>query len=655
MRRSWLGCVLFLLSACGSDNKKIPVAPGNGSTDAGPYIGEPDKPDAGSDPLAPRVEFTSPGAATNPNEDAVVTVATLTVTCKVQRALAANASAVDKSSVKITLDQPTDPTKQIASPVNALANDEYQAIFELAALPNGLLHFHCSAKDTSTTPHTTNVTLDTMLDLGPTIEILSPKKQVNALKTPVSVEFKVSEAALGEEDQEHKIKDVTLLVAGVETAVAESTTTPGLFQASVDFDDRNRYPVPPSAAQLTFRASSSRTPAAPVREAKLNLTIDGAGPVIKVEKPGDGQIVGDDQDLTINVTDASGVRASSIVADIGNGLAVIKDWSGTLPTLTAKMSTGGPVFRYLTQVPINITASDTVGNQTTVALTVKLDNLPPIISLDPPKIQEWRLSNGALYCSNAFDPVGARAPSDLDDVVNWGYFRALVEDQTNRPLGNPNAKVYISGTKADEVMIFAQPRLDVPLLIDTGNDGTCDEINELKNDNEKFATSLKLSPVNPTGSAYFQKLPAMPDVADCRDPGGAVTPPITVCNSSEMMRVIPGRIDSKPPAVYAIRPSNSGSAGECTGEYWELLTIANEGWLCIAARAKDAVGNIGVSRPLRVCWDDPRTSYHPRDVDPKTGKPLCDMDNVPSCTDGCTFTAAQEFSYTDSPKSWYWP
>jgi hypothetical protein len=56
--------------------------------------------------------------------------------------------------------------------------------------------------------------------------------------------------------------------------------------------------------------------------------------------------------------------------------------------------------------------------------------------------------------------------------------------------------------------------------------------------------------------------------------------------------------------------------------------------VCLAARALDAVGNIGISRPLRVCYDDPLTAF----------VPACKSDDEPppSCTDGCALPPAFE-------------
>src|SRR5215471_1274899 len=101
---------------------------------------------------------------------------------------------------------------------------------------------------------------------------------------------------------------------------------------------------------------------------------------------------------------------------------------------------------------------------------------------------------------------------------------------------------------------------------------------------------------------------------------------------SDLTEVIRHNAANVEPVVYGI----GGLMGlECTGTGWELPSqvtdpTQKEGWYCLAALAKDKVGNASISRPLRVCVDDPLT----------TGMvPSCTMNPnelPPSCTDGCT-------------------
>jgi hypothetical protein len=55
----------------------------------------------------------------------------------------------------------------------------------------------------------------------------------------------------------------------------------------------------------------------------------------------------------------------------------------------------------------------------------------------------------------------------------------------------------------------------------------------------------------------------------------------------------------------------------------------------VAARAEDNIENVGISAPLRLCFDD---------GDSGNGVPSCNTSEAPSCTDGCTISAAQKFT-----------
>jgi hypothetical protein len=194
-----------------------------------------------------------------------------------------------------------------------------------------------------------------------------------------------------------------------------------------------------------------------------------------------------------------------------------------------------------------------------------------------------------------------------------------------------------------------QRDVSIPLLINQhGNDEICDQINVLGLAEAKQPRALKLSPVNPNGSSWYKiQDESLPDDADCFTPT-TMQPPITqpvrpnpICMLTSMRRVVPGRSEGRPPALYALRPTNA-STGECTGEYWELVGVADPGWICVAARAVDTKGNVGVSEPVRLCYGE-----NPNMTPDCSGMPM------PSCTDGCTISEAQKFHPDEG--SWYFP
>jgi len=627
-------------------------------------------PDAGApvvDPLAPKVSILEPQAASDPDADDVVTDAKLRVLCQVDRSALSDALAVDKSSVSIVLTPPGDGAKPITGAVNALSGNEFDAMFDLDTLPNGRLQIVCSAKDVSKPPRMGSATSATFLDLGPKITVEEPTAKPYALKTAMPIKFTVEGAPLGEDDDEQAIDEVTLTVAGVQLPVKETEGTPGLYQTSVDFDDRVLFPVPPTSAQVIITATNKRTPNAATRTKKVDVTIDGAGPTISIVQPGDGQIVRGNVVLEVDVSDPSGVRPSSLIADINNGLYTVTEWIGAGRYRQSFDTRRFPLT--LSQLTVEVSATDLVGNQSTVTRSLKLDNVPPVISLDPPLIREWRQENDVMYCSERFDPVGDDTPNDLE-VIGTRRYRVLVEDETNTPLATPNDPdpvPYVSDTDPTSVTLFMQTDTSVPLLIDTDKDGYCDEINFDTAPAGKQPVKLPLSPVFATGTPWYPRISTEdPDIAtSCYKPDAAlpfVNSPVpnNACVRSEMRRVVQGRIVSKPPAVYAKRPTNNAET-ECTGEVWELINVAREGWICLAARALDKVGNIGVSAPLRACYDDPSPD--------KPSQPACAASctyvsgttannptdcaaQAPSCTDGCKMSASQLFHYTQGKQTW---
>jgi hypothetical protein len=644
---------LLLTNACGGGHPSVPYAPGGGALDAqvepsdsghamrdsGHSMSDsgPMPVDGGTvDPLAPSVELTSPAPAADPNNDTVVTDANLTVSCKVTRSAQAKSSPVDTSAVKITLERPEDATKLMAPAVTAQPGGVYQATFDLRSFPNGRLRLHCEARDLATPPHIGKATLDTLLDLGPSIDVFDPKnKNVYTRLTPVGIQFQVRPAALSDSDNEANVAQVKLNVSGADTPVMESSTTPGLYQTSIDFNDTAKFPVPPTSAQVVVSISDARTPTAATRVVVVDIAIDGEGPSITVTAPPNLEIVHGVKTLMVTVSDPSGLKPGSLKADINAGALVIDKWDGTAPNFQQKFDTR--MFgSELTELTINVSATDTVGNVSTKGHRLRLDNLPPLISLDPPLLREYKASGTDTICSAPFDPVGTLAANDGQRVLTSWHYRALVEDQTNH---SPGASVdYLAGVDPGKVQLFVQTDYGVPFLQDTDNDGVCDEIYGLMlPPGMKPWAQLPMGAVTPAGNAWYPAKAPSFDAANplsiapgfCKAGAEGDTSPKPICDFSEMIRVVPGEVQGKPPAVYALAPSNDANTGECNGGSWEL-SFAKPGWLCLAARAEDKIGNVGVSAPLRVCFDD-------------GSHPACAPADMPSCTSNCVISAAQKF------------
>jgi hypothetical protein len=634
-----IGLIVGLLAAvgCGGSDKAKYYEPPGEDKDTGPSeekdasVSEPGKSNG------PDVKFTMPDPAKDLKDDTLITSAMLAVRC---RATQRSGSKAKVASVVITLDKVNDEAKAEAQPATTKVGDtdEYEAKFDLSNRPNGPLKFRCVAKDAATMPNSTALALDTFLDLGPKVELEAPKNNdVYALRTPVTVKFQVTPQPLSDDDEEGAVKSVKLLVSGMEQEVAEAEDKPGFYQASIDFNDKTLFMVPPTSAEILVTASNGRTPTAATRSAKSDVKIDGDGPSIKVVTPTNGSIVHGEVLLKVTVEDLSGVTPGSLIASIKifETLLKISEWDmmGTSYQHTFDTRTFGNT---LTQLTINLTATDVVGNQTDppASITVRLDNLPPVLDLDPPAIREYRPDPpDKTYCSTLFDPVGDRAVDDLGVGLQQSVFRVLVEDQANHAEGA--LADYYAGVDRSKVVLYAQSDPSVPLLIDTNGDGICDEINFMDLPESKQPTITNLTALEPRGGSYFPKMLTDYSGPSCTDPNpGGAEPgmlPGALCPLTDMFRVVAGRAEGKPPAVYGFMPTN-GSTGECEGGAWEVQPIVGEGWRCLAARAEDTIGNVGISPPLRVCFHK------------STGPaPSCPPGDAPSCTSNCTISAAQRY------------
>ena len=604
---------------------------GSGGKDAGPT--EP------VDKNAPIVEILEPAAAGDPNDDPVLIGEIIEVRCSVKKSLAPGASAVDLSKVRIAQINPDDPTHPIAGTVAAEAGGVFTAEFRLTDTPNGPLSFRCEADDMGMPVRTGRDTVETFLDLGPVIELERPTDaSAHALKNPVQISFRVKDAPVASDDDESTPTGLELVVSGVPFDFTESSDEPGLYSAAVNFADTTLYPMPPTTAEVVVTAKSSRSPEAPTRRAKADITIDSKGPKITVQTPGQGVIVRSDVTLTVMITDDSGVDQDTVIGTIAllNGEEyVLSDWkvAGNVYTETFDTRSFDPT---LTQLTINVVAKDLVGNESDPAtLLIRIDNVAPILSLDPPKLREYtKPTPTTRVCSEPFDPVGPDAVSDLDVVEATAMYRVMVEERTNLAPGQEYG--YAAGIEPDTMKLYARRDLSIPLLIDTDGDAQkiCDEINFDALPVGQRPIALDLAPVIVRGAAEYRVAFNPNDPENIAPQVCMAVPmdsmPLPLCGSSPMTRIVSQRVEGAAvPAIYGRMPTNA-TTGECSGQQW-LLPFA-EGWACVAARVEDAIGNVGLSRPLRVCFDD------------GVGTPVCDptnpSDTPPTCTDGCTYPDA---------------
>jgi hypothetical protein len=599
----------------------------------------------GTSALAPDVVVTKPTAATDPSQDEVVVGDTADALCTAKQSSVAGSKPVDPSSVKIALLDGSGAVVDEFPGTPTTNTDEYSASFVLTTIPNGKITFRCTATDIATAPHTGTGTLATFVDHGPLIDVTTPApSSAYALANVVPFAFTVSPAPLATNDAEAAIASMSVTVNGVSITPVKDPGNANGYKFGVDFNDTTLFPQPPSGnIPVVIKAKDMRTPTAAERIDSYSFALDGAGPVIKVTNPKDQDIIGGQVTLTFSVTDAlTAVDKKTVSVELNqvvNLYSATTEWTNTGDNYTFTFDSAN-VSGSKVQVTINVTASDIAGNKAPgESLIVYLDNYPPTVDLDPGNVRTSKVSGLNTFCSESFDPLGPWDPDPLigrDAAVNdmaivtqsFVHFRSLVWERTNSVSGQ--TVYYYSKTDPNSVYLYLQPDgPTVPLLINNDSDPECDAIAKVVGG--KALPNLHLNPASPAGKAWYHTNDTSEAPAGC--PWGAdETEPLGLCtnNVSLLSIVIHHTMTGSPPVVYGI---GAMTGLECTGSGWELPSqttqaTQKEGWFCLASTATDNVGNVGISAPLRICFDDPSTAY----------VPPCAISSVtpPTCTDGCT-------------------
>jgi hypothetical protein len=573
---------------------------------------------------APNTEGPSVELLTPEDESAPDTVysADLSASCRVQ---AAEGGAAPDAST-ITLDLLDESGELIDSRVGELGENEdvYEAVFPTDLLPSGPIVVRCSAADMAETPNTSSVQVNTFIDHGPIVTIISPLPEAakSALE-PVLFEYEIVPDELGADDEGAAIEDVSLSVRALDFAITTVADEEDLWGTTIDFSDPDIFAETPNGPVLVILSVTNARGVTYVE--RYEFVLDSSPPGLSVVSPNDASMVGGSVDLTIRAVDGlSGVNWDSLVVSLNDqDFPYDPDGPWTPPgdevtfTFESKTITGSIV-----QLNVNLRVQDNAGNQSSTSTLLYRDEFSPIISMDPVAFRDSRESSGGLQCSVAFDPLGD-AVGQAADVQNLGLYRAIVWDRTNDAGGRI---LYYSGVNRNSVELFAR-RPDVPLVIDTTGDGVCDDINE----SEEELPFQELTALSPAGTAWFAPGTEDPILAS-QNPmpegcgyGTSATAPATRCNGDSDIGIIVAH-GTGDPAVYAVLP---GTEEDCAGREWELPTIVPDyqGWVCLAVRAEDRVGNRGVSKPIAVCLDNLSVA----------GLPNCwaGAEAAPSCTDGC--------------------
>lgn len=604
-------------------NRQLPVSEAGGISDARAA-------DGGS--LGPQVELKNITPISDPLQGPVLVGGTLDVVCEAKQRV--GGTPVDLASVTVQL---LDSAEQMLdeAPLASQGVDTFVGSISLAKVPTGPVLVRCLAQDTTQGGAFRNYgQVATFYDGGPTITFQGLADMAIVPRGSLE-DDKVTEFTVNFQVEPHELAagDSAAAVANVVLKVRDTVVTPTRDGASYS------YPVDFTGLvgtmsikdlKVSVSATNVRAPVAATATENLLLRVDSAPPTIEVMKPVDGTIVGGRVTAELTITDdLSGVADNEKLT-----FATIGDDSSTKVQrgLVRVGSTNKYTFDFeasefpgLSNIPINITAVDNVGNRSSKAMSVKFDTVPPWVSLVSSRVRECRATDSS--CSGAFKALG-ESPQDGDTILSDARFRVLVWE---RGIVVPGAtQVWISKVQDGSVALYAQADATKPLVVDNDHDGICDSLNV---DLEKTkAVRHNMTPIAVGGALP----PSDPSelTMDPAAPSGfkAMTAAAQAKCNSEMTYALSQSPPDRPTAIYAKETTGNGT---CAGISFNLGTAP--GWTCVVGAASDNSGNLGISMPIRVCR---KTS----DSVDCSGAPPPGL----SCTDGCTMPVESSVQYLGS-------
>ena len=341
----------------------------------------------------------------------------------------------------------------------------------------------------------------TFLDLGPSVVILSPDDG-SVQAGGMDVEFTITADPVSDSDtmaEPNLAGTGRLIVAGAQ--ITNIVSEDGVLIGTVDFDDPSLYQTPLNG-DYEFSVSVANARGVTRRETR-SFTVDAGGPTINIIEPELASIIAGATDVIAEITDPSGVDASTVRYRI-DATGVQHD-HGRRDESVQRLLRCEPVSaddwsdhdqrhrrRSRRQRPHSSRSrcSSIRGRR--------------CIDMDPPTVREAQEDMTGQICSNAFDPVGGEAANDATVLGPVPSFRARIEDRTNRVSA-------ISGVNRDDVQVYILDDETQALLIDTDGNGVCDSINPAFLPNNPLgnqpAVVIDMTPVAASGTAFFQALP----------------------------------------------------------------------------------------------------------------------------------------------------
>ena len=483
--------------------------------------------------------------------------------------------------------------------------DEFEAKMDISSLP---LKSYLWVVATDSKGNTNTSLIPFQRDPGPIITILAPKKDERA-KSSLSINVVVN--------YEVEVLDTEKLSVRIgSTAITmtrkshDKTNRKQIWVGTVVFKD-----FTPALTGKQMLLASMKNKNLTVGKASQTFYVDDKGPTISSVSHKAGDIIGGTMTVWADISDAAGLLDSSVKCVIGK--------AANLRIIDLKPSATKGRYEALFDARLlgvhdlytvmSFRASDKLGNESNLGITVILDNGPPVMEMDPPpNLHMSTIETGKVSCSYPFDPVGVTSMNDLYQVPQIIPMRARIEDQGNLvPSASYN---WISGIDEKNVVLYVLDDTAQPLVVDSDEDGICDSINPNiiplgSSPKVGHAVSITMTGVPPSGAAdYYNKGTYLP--TKCHTWGGKTTEVEPLCKSVFATVVAPHRcMATSTTSIFTIPKVNGSAKGfTCLGLPFDFLANNFKGspanpkdaWACAAVEAQDKLGNKGVTPPLRV-------------------------------------------------------
>ena len=455
-------------------------------------------------------------------------------------------------------------------------------------------------------------------DPGPMITILAPKADERA-KSSVSINVVVNYDVVVANDEKLKVRVGSTDIAMTRKSHVKTPNKcpPGKEPGTCGFTGKQVWIgtvvfkdfEPPLTGNQMLTATMENTKGT-IGTATRTFFVDNLGPTFNKVSHAAGEIIGGTIKVFAEITDDAGILDSSVKCVFGKSYTkrIIDLIQTATPGRYEALFDARLLGVHELYVVMDFLASDTLGNESHLGLTVILDNGPPVLEMDPPAdLHMSKKDKTDINCSYPMDPVGSDAVNDLYQVPQVVPMRVRVEDQGN--LVPSVGYHWISGIDSKKVILYVLDDTKQPLVVDSDGDGICDSINPNviplgSAPKVGQAVSVQMEGISPSGAAdYYNKgtgiLPP-----PCTAWGSATAAPLgNLCLGVPALVVPPARcVAASTVAIYTIpKITTTSTSYSCMGLPFDFLANKfDPGWACAAVAAQDKLGNRGVTPPMRV-------------------------------------------------------